>query len=323
MDFLSMLQIAMEHSSRDHVTELETRDAFEKRCNESADLGRYEYTVNGLMLIQIDRFDHYSLSRKEDLLRTAGDALMTMTGPDVFAARFIESTFVVGAHGFETIEELKSFCEKVFEAVHGALAGHGASCSMGTALCHHEKGGYRNAYDYANEALLEAKSLGGSRLMYFRYNGFAVSEGSGHAKRRMHDVTIRTFGYLQIMVDDRPVYFNSRKAKEYLAVLIDRRGAYVSQEEAISCLWENDPVNSTTMARLRKVAMRMMGTLRQYDADYIVESINGQRRLISSAVNCDLYRYLSGYPEYENLFTGYYMSDYSWAEMTLAELLRR
>ena len=50
-----------------------------------------------------------------------------------------------------------------------------------------------------------------------------------------------TFGNFDVFVDDVMVKFPNARAKELLAYLIDRRGASVRAEEAISVLWEERP----------------------------------------------------------------------------------
>ena len=85
-------------------------------------------------------------------------------------------------------------------------------------------------------------------------------------------------------------------------------------------LCEDEPANALTMARYRKVALRLKNTLEEYGVADIMESVNGKRRLIPERVKCDLYDYLSGKEEYSQLFKGSYLTNYSWAENTLAEL---
>ena len=112
----------------------------------------------------------------------------------------------------------------------------------------------------------------------------------------------------------------NKKAKELLAILVDRRGGYVSSEEAIGFLWEDEPVNPLTLARYRKVALRLKNTLEEYGISDIIESVDGKRRVITKKIRCDLYDYLSEKEEYSQLFKGNYLTNYSWAETTLAEL---
>lgn len=133
-------------------------------------------------------------------------------------------------------------------------------------------------------------------------------------------VRIRTFGYFDVFVGEQPIAFRNEKSKELFALLVDRRGGFVSSEEAIGFLWENEPASSLTMARYRKVALRLKNILEEYGVADIVESVNGKRRLIPEMVKCDLYDYLTGKQEYAQLFKGSYLTNYSWGETTLAEL---
>lgn len=139
------------------------------------------------------------------------------------------------------------------------------------------------------------------------------------AEEKSH-VYIRTFGYFDVFVDDTPIAFRNRKSKELLALLVDRRGGFVSSEEAISYLWEEEPVNSVTLARYRKVAMRLKNLLAEYGISDVMECVDGKRRINPQKVRCDFYDYLTGQEEYADLFKGSYLLNYSWAENTLAEL---
>ena len=134
------------------------------------------------------------------------------------------------------------------------------------------------------------------------------------------DVYIRTFGYFDVFVDDKPIAFRNEKSKELFALLIDRRGGFVSSEEAIGFLWEDETANSVTLARYRKVALRLKNILEEYGISDIIESVNGKRRIVADKVKCDLYDYLSGKEEHAQLFKGSYLTNYSWGEITLSEL---
>lgn len=134
-------------------------------------------------------------------------------------------------------------------------------------------------------------------------------------------VSIRTFGYFDVFVGDKPIVFRNKKSKELFALLVDRKGGYITSDEAISFLWEEEPVNTVTLARYRKVALRLKNTLEEYGISDILESVNGSRRIVTEKVQCDLYQYLSGKKEYSQLFKGNYLTNYSWGETTLGELL--
>ena len=50
-------------------------------------------------------------------------------------------------------------------------------------------------------------------------------------------IVIRTFGYFDIFVDGETIPFSCKKAKELLALLVDRRGGFVTTvaRESASC----------------------------------------------------------------------------------------
>lgn len=145
-----------------------------------------------------------------------------------------------------------------------------------------------------------------------------------NAGRRNGDprVTIRTFGYFDVFVDGRPIAFRSEKAKELLALLVDRRGGYVTSADIITALWENEPITGQLRTRCRKVALRLNRTLEANGVGGIVESVRGKRRIVPELVSCDLFDHLSGSADACADFRGSYLKNYSWAEGTLAELMQ-
>ncbi len=136
-----------------------------------------------------------------------------------------------------------------------------------------------------------------------------------------HTVEIRTFGYFEVLLDKKPIAFRSAKVRELLALLVDRRGNFVTRETVIGTLWENETVNQTTLARTRKAYMNLNMELKAYGIEDIIETENGQRRIVPEKIKCDLYDYQNNVPGSKTLFKGEYMSDYSWSEMTLSSLL--
>ena len=153
---------------------------------------------------------------------------------------------------------------------------------------------------------------------------YAVDGNDSESKQMLQEkrtVSIRTFGYFDVFVGDKPIAFRNKKSMELFALLVDRKGGYVTSEEAISFLWEDEVVSPLTLSRYRKVALRLKSTLEEYGISDIVEAVDGKRRIVMEKVECDLYNYLSGKEEYAQLFKGSYLTNYSWGEMTLGELL--
>ncbi len=67
----------------------------------------------------------------------------------------------------------------------------------------------------------------------------------------------------------------------------------------------------------------MMNDMEQADIDYIVERKRGKLRILKNKITCDYYEYINGIEQARAGFHGEYMSRYSWAEETLASIIRQ
>ena len=172
------------------------------------------------------------------------------------------------------------------------------------------------------KAITSQKNPGSTAPFYVILYNLDEKNNPDIAKIKASNVEIRTFGYFDVFTDGKPIAFRNEKSKELLALLTDRRGGFVTSEEAINFLWEDSPVDSAALARYRKVALKLKNILEEYGIDHIIESVNGKRRLVTERVSCDLYDFLTGKEEYKSLFKGSYLTNYSWGETTLAELLQ-
>jgi PAS domain S-box-containing protein len=130
----------------------------------------------------------------------------------------------------------------------------------------------------------------------------------------------RTFGHFDLFVNNLPVTFSSEKEKELMALLIDRNGGTLSPSEAISYLWEDVEPTEKVASRYRKLAMSLKNTLEKYGIGHILLNNHGVRSVDVSAIKCDYYELLAGNEKYKNTFHNSYMTNYSWAEETLATL---
>ena len=306
-----------ERLETDSVSRIMNRDAFESLCSSLHQKRSYESTYNVLLLIEIDRYDDYPLDRQDALLKKTGELLKTYLHKDVVFARFGDKIFIVCFHDLGGKEDAKKRISDLYKYLHKQSKGESMpGYSFGYAQCSHDpEKGYRCAFECANAALKDAVLSGGNTI-----RDYDLLSSHSHITQLTHDVKIQTFGYFEVFVDGRPVLFKNKKTKELLAVLVDRRGGYLSSGDVISCLWENESANPKTNARYRKVAMLLKNTLAEYDIDYIVESADRQRRLVSDAVDCDLFHFLAGEETYINNYDGSYMLNYSWSEWTASYL---
>lgn len=130
-------------------------------------------------------------------------------------------------------------------------------------------------------------------------------------------IIAKTFGNFEIFSVGSPLKFKYEKAKELLAVLIDNRGALLSNNELISVLWEDDDHHQSYLRTIKK---DLIDTLKAVDADSIIVSQRGKIGIIPNKVKCDYYEYLKGENYAVNSYAGEYMRQYSWAECTNANL---
>lgn len=131
-------------------------------------------------------------------------------------------------------------------------------------------------------------------------------------------IYIRTFGHFGIFIQGQAVPIRNAKARELLALLVDRRGGFLTAEEIIAMLWEEEPVSTVTLTRVRQTVKLLKDSLKAYTQKELVESHGGLRRLNVEAVQCDLFDYISG--KDLSLYQGVYMPQYSWSELTIPEL---
>lgn len=130
-------------------------------------------------------------------------------------------------------------------------------------------------------------------------------------------LSIQCFGKFDLMVNGVSLSFPRKKAKELLALLVDRRGGTVLVDEICELLFNE--VNDKKRRYIYVLKFELIRILKEYNLDKIVCNRNNGFALDMSCVDCDYYKYYSGQKE---LFHGEYMSQYSWAQKTLKELER-
>lgn len=147
---------------------------------------------------------------------------------------------------------------------------------------------------------------------------YAVESARLLSKRFKKRIYARTFGHFDLFVDGKPIMFHSAKAKELLALLIDRQGGTVNSEQIISILWEDRPNDEYTQNLCSKICKTLKKELKEYRAEEILITSRGLRRVDTELFECDLYQLLNG--ENEKGYFGEYMIDYSWGEYRMAAL---
>ena len=140
------------------------------------------------------------------------------------------------------------------------------------------------------------------------------------SRRSKKGIFIKTFGHFDVFVDGCPIMFRSAKAKELLALLVDRQGGTVSTDQIICALWENRPNDEATQNLCSKICRTLRNELKEYGAEKILISNRGVKRVDTEKFSCDLYDLLEDDETAKKKFVGDYMLDYSWAEERLGLL---
>ena len=140
------------------------------------------------------------------------------------------------------------------------------------------------------------------------------------AQRQEKDVYIQTFGTFNVMFKGRPIPLVG-KAKEILAFIVTYRGKEVSNQTIYSTIWENRPYGNEEMVVFFN-ALRRLRTVLEHEGleDLLISTKRGQM-INTRMIDCDYYAWLDKNPKTTGRFEGEFLTEYSWAEAKLADLL--
>ena len=130
---------------------------------------------------------------------------------------------------------------------------------------------------------------------------------------------IRTFGNFEVLHNNTPLRFKYQKTKEMLAYLIDRKGAMCSAGEIMSVLFDDDDHN----AYYQRIRSDLRSTFASIGCESLILQQKGLLGLAIDEIDCDYYDYLNGKIPLTKLYHGEYMAQYSFAEITNAELFAK
>ena len=130
-------------------------------------------------------------------------------------------------------------------------------------------------------------------------------------------LTIQCFGNFEVFYNGEILPFKRTKAKEFLAVLIDRKGAGMTAKQISAILFHDNTDDTKNTAYLRQLVLDLKNTLKSIRAEEVLRHDTPYYRIDTNLVSCDYLSFLkTGKPE----FRGEYMTQYSWAEETCAML---
>ena len=157
-------------------------------------------------------------------------------------------------------------------------------------------------------------------LTYIENLSYAIESARHLAKRNKRKIFARTFGNFDLFVNGEAIMFKSAKAKELLALLVDRQGGTVNTGQIIATLWEDRPNDEATQSLCSKISKTLQEELDQYGIGDILVQSRGVKRVDVEKFDCDLYDFLNGDEQAIKKYLGEYMSEYSWAEERAAIL---
>jgi len=135
---------------------------------------------------------------------------------------------------------------------------------------------------------------------------------------------VQCFGNFEVF--DRtgaPLRFKRSKDKELLAAMIDRKGAMSSVAELSSTIFEDRDDDFKMKKQMRVFLSSLKEDLKLAGAENVLIKGWNAYGVDCSLIDCDYLDYLKGDPVAVNSFMGEYMIQYSWAEMTLGELITK
>lgn len=140
------------------------------------------------------------------------------------------------------------------------------------------------------------------------------------ARRQMKELYIQTFGRFVVLKNGKPLPLTG-KAKEILALVVTRRGREISNEEIYNTIWEGREYSNANMSVLYNALRRLRQTLKQAGCeDLLLSTTRGQ--IINTALfDCDYYAAQDKNLDLSGRFNGEFLSEYSWAEAILANIM--
>lgn len=139
-------------------------------------------------------------------------------------------------------------------------------------------------------------------------------------KRQRKSLFIQTFGRFSVLQDGVPVSLTG-KAKEILALTVTKRGREISNEELYSTIWEDRPYSNDAMKVYYNALKRLREALAENGlSNLLISSTRGQR-VNTELFDCDYYNLLDSNMSELDKFEGEFMSEYSWGEYILGDIL--
>ena len=131
---------------------------------------------------------------------------------------------------------------------------------------------------------------------------------------------VQTFGNFEVYINDAPLNFKYRRTKELFAYLVDRVGAMCSVGEIVGILFGDESGREEYFQKLRR---DLISTLEEVGCANAIVHKRGMLGISIAEIQCDYYDCLNKKKDFATLYFGEYMSQYSFAEYTNAQLYEK
>lgn len=179
-----------------------------------------------------------------------------------------------------------------------------------------------SAYD---KYLRESNIIGGDDYLLKPYRTETIEHTMEKmrllVRRQEKNIFVQMFGKFTIIKDGAPVPL-SGKAKEILALILVRHGKEISNEEIYSTIWETREYSNVQMKVYYNALKRLRDSLEKYDISNIIYSTARGQIANTEIFDCDYYFWLDGDRENKGKFEGEFLSEYSWGEFILGNIIQ-
>ena len=124
---------------------------------------------------------------------------------------------------------------------------------------------------------------------------------------------VKCFGHFEVLYDGKPVDFKRSMCKEVFAYLIDKRGAFVSEDEIRYLLWSEEEDTDKKKRYVRNIISDLRAGLKACDMeDVIINNNKSGYAVRTDQISCDFYDYLDGKLSPDKVNLSRYMEQFSW-----------
>ncbi|MBR1781366.1 MAG: response regulator [Oscillospiraceae bacterium] len=178
-----------------------------------------------------------------------------------------------------------------------------------------------SAYD---EYIWDSNQIGGDYYIIKPYSRATLELAMDRirllAQRQKKELYIQMFGRFLVLKGSTPLELTG-KAKEILALVATRRGKEISNEEIFSTIWEGREYSNANMSVLYNALHRLRTALKKAGYEHLLITTARGQMVNTTLFDCDYYAWLDKNMDLRDRFTGEFLSEYSWGEYILANIL--